>query len=480
MQKRVLLVRFSITLIGVVALTGVTFLLTRNAPPKKQRPEPAAAKSAEAAAQVGKVALALGTLEYRQSDESGWQALAENAALAPGMRIRTGTASRATLDLDDDSVVRLDEATEISIIEVTRSNVRLGEASGTVYYRVTGNPNRTFVVKTVEGSLTALGTAFAVERDATKKLLNLHVIENKVLVELQNGKNKLQKEVGQGMSLAFDPSKPPTEGVTLAPLDVKTLMVKNFYDWSLREDAKKGNLLDLVAKDEPTGDGAVKAKPAERPVKIAAPATTDGTLKLSGTVSEITATLNWETNGADASRGWKLVKSTEPNPVYPGNDSQYISEPNARSFVWGSLPAATTVHFRVCVYNGDGACLAYSNDFALLTGPAPAPAQSPTGAYISIAGELNLSVAELTDGVKLAWTPRTPKAFAGYKVVRSETDSDPYYPKSGYRAFVTDASATQWLDAEAVVGKTYYYRVCSLTSDGSPTACGNTVRFTVH
>lgn len=99
------------------------------------------------------------------------------------------------------------------------------------------------------------------------------------------------------------------------------------------------------------------------------------------------------------------------------------------------------------------------------------------GAYVTVSGELDLTVSGLTAGTTLAWTPRTPKAFGGYRIVRSETDPDPYYPKSGYLVSVADSSATQWVDKSSASGKTYWYRVCSITTDGSPTACGNVVRF---
>jgi|GEM_PF-2661123 len=103
----------------------------------------------------------------------------------------------------------------------------------------------------------------------------------------------------------------------------------------------------------------------------------------------------------------------------------------------------------------------------------------PSSNQITVPGELNLIVNGITAGTFLAWTPRTPKAFAGYKIVRSETDPDPNYPKTTVLESIADASATQWLDKTAAKGATYWYRVCSATTDGSPLACGNVVRYTV-
>jgi hypothetical protein len=62
--------------------------------------------------------------------------------------------------------------------------------------------------------------------------------------------------------------------------------------------------------------------------------------------------------------GFKIVKSTAPNPVYPGNDYHYLSDQNVRSDNWTDLSAGT-YHFRVCEYLG-GSCGIYSNDLSLI------------------------------------------------------------------------------------------------------------------
>ena len=62
----------------------------------------------------------------------------------------------------------------------------------------------------------------------------------------------------------------------------------------------------------------------------------------------------------DSSRyGYKIVKSTSKNPVYPGNSYLYISNSNQTSATW-SIKDGQTYYFRVCQYLG-GKCGTYSN-----------------------------------------------------------------------------------------------------------------------
>ncbi|MFH1077929.1 MAG: hypothetical protein V1745_01435 [Patescibacteria group bacterium] len=86
--------------------------------------------------------------------------------------------------------------------------------------------------------------------------------------------------------------------------------------------------------------------------------------------------------------------------------------------------------------------------------------------------ELRLEARESAGGVVLSWTASTIEAFGGYKVVRSETDTLPWYPKTGAIAFLPDRENLTYLDADAQHGGVYHYRICALETDAPPT-CGN-------
>lgn len=71
---------------------------------------------------------------------------------------------------------------------------------------------------------------------------------------------------------------------------------------------------------------------------------------------------SWTLNGS-APHGFKLVWSTNPNPVYPGNDYQYYSSSETRD---GTITPkeAGTYNVRVCIYTGGG-CTGYSNQLTV-------------------------------------------------------------------------------------------------------------------
>ena len=87
-----------------------------------------------------------------------------------------------------------------------------------------------------------------------------------------------------------------------------------------------------------------------------------GDIVLSATASgNGTVALSWTVNGVDVSKGFKVVNSLESNPVYPGNDYHYLSDPAVRTDTWSGFAAGKLYHFRVCQYLG-GYCGTYSND----------------------------------------------------------------------------------------------------------------------
>ena len=190
-------------------------------------------------------------------------------------------------------------------------------------------------------------------------------------------------------------------------------------------------------------------------------------LFLSGEAKEDGIHLSWSVEGMTVEKGFKLVKGESANPEFPGNDAKYITDSSQLSYTW-ALTNGQTYHFRVCQYNGDGACLVYSNDIAI---KAYQPADSAVNLVMSAKAE--------STGVGLWWTAVADdvSGFKYYKVVRSETNSDPRYPDDGYIS-VQSKGSESYRDFSSVKGKSYYYRVCAV---GDSIYCGNVIQVTpVH
>lgn len=196
-----------------------------------------------------------------------------------------------------------------------------------------------------------------------------------------------------------------------------------------------------------------------------------GTISLKGEALPGGVKLAWTISG-DGSKGFKVVKSTDANPEYPGDSAEYV-DGNTRTLTRYGLSGGKTYHFRVCRYTGNG-CDVYSNNLELTI---PASEKEASSNYQSIADELKLEAAVLPGAVALSWTKCTSDAFEGYKVVRSSTNADPSYPTDGYVDYLPERDTLAFIDGTAIPGKSYYYRICALEK-GQPAACGNVVKIT--
>ena len=173
------------------------------------------------------------------------------------------------------------------------------------------------------------------------------------------------------------------------------------------------------------------------------------TITLTATSAENTAQFNWKVNFTSPS-GFKIVKSTTANPVYPGNDYQYIADANARSYNWTDLIPGQTLHFRVCEYT-NSKCGVYSNDVSLtISGQTSADNSNGT---ITLTGSYDSA----THKVNLNWTLGSLISELGFKIVKSNQPY-PVYPGNDYHYLADPSSRTDnWPDLTA---DTYHFRVC--------------------
>lgn len=181
-------------------------------------------------------------------------------------------------------------------------------------------------------------------------------------------------------------------------------------------------------------------------------------ISLSGTKVNDGVSLTWNVSNLDVSKGFKIVKSTSANPVYPGNDYQYLTNGNTRNYTW-NIKDGKTYHFRICQYNGNGACLVYSNDITV------------TAPTVTVENKCTAISASASGSNKVNWSV-TGVSQNGFKVVWSKT-SMPTYPNRSsdrYQYFGDSSRRTSdTLDAFDGYG-TYYVRVCAYENgDGT---CG--------
>ena len=97
------------------------------------------------------------------------------------------------------------------------------------------------------------------------------------------------------------------------------------------------------------------------------------------------------------------------------------------------------------------------------------------GSFQYIDNELVLSLSREGNGVRLNWTRCNSNNFTSYKVVKSKTNSNLYYPNNDPIYSTGNQEELSYLDQSVESGANYYYRVCSLESNGE-SWCGNVAR----
>jgi hypothetical protein len=195
------------------------------------------------------------------------------------------------------------------------------------------------------------------------------------------------------------------------------------------------------------------------------PSTSSKSISLKSSVAANgTVTLNWTANFT-SSQGFKTVKSTQINPVYPGNDYHYLSEPNTISDTWTGLSGGT-YHFRVCEYLG-GSCGTYSNDISVIV---PGTTTDNSDGTITLSGNVNSGI------VYLNWVVKNMSSAKGFKIVKS-TEPNPVYPGNAYHYLSDpDVRTDTWTELGPA---TYHFRVCEYLG-GSCGVYSNDLSLTVQ
>jgi len=319
----------------------------------------------------GQLEYAEGQVEKRSSEEDGWHDVERNEVVKSGMEIRTIGNSRAVITFEDGSVVRLGKESSMKFLSED-ALILVQFRKGEIYNRVATDMSREFALEVDNFRVVALGTAFDVKKEANEDAEVL-VVESKV--EVKGDGDVALGTISEGNKSKLGSSNVKEEKITQE--DFKD----EFLSWNIENDEKhfeKISSLKEIKKEE----SKEAAKKEIAPKKVVTPKVepkkevskqeekkedNDGyatAVGLSGKDDGTRAKLNWTISGGKAPEGFKVVKSKQPNPVYPGDDYLYIKDPNDRSCVWKGFYKDKTYHFRVCVYK-KGKCVTYSNDIEI-------------------------------------------------------------------------------------------------------------------
>lgn len=348
----------------------------------------------------------------------------ENDTLEEGNEIITDAETRLVLSFDDGSILRLGDNSKITLSQLQAQSMNIKEDQGIVFARVNKDANHSFIIKAGDYEIKSLGTVFSVEN------------KDEVKVAVYESKVEIQKD-----DQILDTVKADQEWLEKEDKVTKIKETNEFIAWSLKEEGIEKE--DLEVK---TTESSNETSPS------------DAVLSLSASATESGVQLKWTVNG-EVSNGVKLVKSLSANPVFPGDNYIYLSNPSTRSYHW-EIADGQVWHFRVCQYSGDGQCLAYSNDVSVQT---PKKSLTESKENNSQSGEvksISIKVEKAGDKkVKVTWNV-DGYSKNGFKVVWSE-NSNPTYPcrENDEYHYLSDPNTREdYVSLSS--GKTYHFRVC--------------------
>lgn len=351
----------------------------------------------------------------------------ENDELSEADIIITDPDTKLIIEFDDGSLVRLDEATELTLEMLTPEKFLLSETTGQVFAKVHKDENHLFVVKAGDYEVKALGTAFSVAKDEAG--VDVKVFESQVEVTKIDNNSEVNETIAVKKEEQWQ--EQTSQVIALKP-EAKQ---DEFLAWSLEEE----KLLEITPTPK-----------VEALITSEAPKTT--ALSLQGHTEENGIKLTWTVTNLNTDKGIKVIKSLESNPSYPKDNAELLGG-EQREYLW-KLTDGQTWHFRVCQYNGEGQCKTYSNEITVTAESKSKSEESSSG----VVSGLSLQVQKDGSVAKLKWSVDGYSA-KGYKVVWSH-NSDPTYPCREGDQYHYLSNPDQKEDNISDLSGKYHFRVC--------------------
>lgn len=474
-----------------------------------------------------------GTLAYQQGavvvrlDGSDWQEVETDTVVHTGDQIATGNDSKAIIEFENGDVLRLGYTTEVTLTELGTKQVVITQISGATYNRVAKAQGRTYAVSNDDVLITALGTAFDVI-DA-EEVVEVGVIESSVVVDANVNETET---VNQGSKATVDKA-----GSTIAVSEIDTDQLTNdWYTWNKEEDSKRysnlgvlgayaGPALTISSPGEQTTtsspiivagtvsddavsltvrgvaveivDGRFSHEVAVEPGKnsitvVAVDADGNRTVKevvvrfetpasetpltLWGETTADGVALEWNRSTASLFDQYKILRSVNNDlPAYPGPDVIAALRTGEERYTDTSASAAGTYYYRVCEIMTDGQSFC-SNVIHMRGKQVVGPASDSESGADRVG--LFLRVQTGSDGIKLTWTVEGMETPHGVKVLRGTTANPEFPPRDGDEAHYIESADIRTYTWSATDGKTYHFRVCQYTDEGTCSIFSNNVTAT--
>ncbi|MBD3244567.1 MAG: hypothetical protein GF335_01085 [Candidatus Moranbacteria bacterium] len=307
-----------------------------------------------------------GQVFIKRGEDKEWEPVETNEKIKKFNEIKTDENSRAVISFDDGNLIRMDEYSRV-IFSTKDSNTLITQTDGNIYHRVAKTGKKKYIVELTgyEGvekvSIEALGTAFWTQKIGMKT--SAAVLESSILFSKGNEEG-IRVEEGQKITLEND-------NKTKKDIEASDLQ-NNFLLWNIEQDEKKGMALssyiklkiaEVQTQEFDPDESALDNDPSSSNQQEQSEEN-NGKVILQGSATDEGIELEWELNDIKAPNGFKIVKDSEPDPVYPGSFYRSIRSSDTRSYIW-NITDGKKHNFRICVADSSTGCKAYSNNIEI-------------------------------------------------------------------------------------------------------------------
>lgn len=371
------------------------------------------------------IAMIEGDIQYKESGSDVWWEAKSDTDITEGSVIKTAEASKATVEFENGTIVRISSDSEVKIASLNPEKMAIDEVKGQVYARISDEKS-SFETKTPDASYKSKVSAYRVTNTESTKGVESYYMD----VVASKVSDKVEKVVKQGNQYYFMKDSQETSE-EVSPINIDELRKDEFVNWNRNEDMTKGyEGEDLGSVKDFEVPAITIVSPENKTTTLAA------TIEIKGT-TEVDAKI--KVNGEEVANNAGEF-SKEVSLEY--GENKFIVE---STDVAGNMSKVTVIVSR--------------------NKPAePAPPTPVTK---------NITITQAVGGpgaIKVFWSlPAGFEAKDGYKMLYGPT-ANLTYPGSQY-VYVSDSSVLKAV-ATGLAPGTYYVRVCRYVNGGCDSYSG--------
>jgi hypothetical protein len=392
-------------------------------------------------------------------DGQAYEQAFKDKVLHQADKIKTGADSLAVLNLENGSIIRLGQNTELILSNLMIDNIIIKQTKGRSYYNLQKTNN--FQVESLSAIAKNLKGKFELITNTEAEFVAALNFIGRPIIEIYDEQGLLlARRLADQQKALIDFNKEINDKLTIEKFEPDDLIGEDWYQWNFALDENIG---------QPIADQQIEQADDEPDFSVI-----DQSLELAAELKQSGVFLSWSIYDGDDFKNYKIVRSkTNSNLKYPDNQEIKSSlSQGLNSYLDQSIETGEKYYYRVCVIKTNNKVVCGN----VVNSEIPKDEDEEKDEEDIIDNEApaapNLSASISIDGVSLTWNKNTENDFKQYIVLRSVGKINPSYPTDQF----STTNNTQLVDNNVNITSVgnYYYQVCSLDQSDNY-ACSNII-----